>query len=76
MLTDNEEILLENITNLIKGFRQIQADASYNWNVEKYDGDFTELTHHIHALQNWVLANAAARDNTEYRFFGCKPRQA
>ena len=74
MLNKSEEALLRTIIEVMEGFSEIAGESLVeNSNLEKYSGDNAELCYHIHALQNWVLANAAARDQPEqYRPFGCK----
>lgn len=56
-------------------FTQIAKDSqAEGW--EPYNGDNIELCYHIHALQNWVLSNAASHDEPEmYRPFGCKHKE-
>jgi hypothetical protein len=72
MLTDKEKNLLNSIIEVMNGFKDIQEDAIKEGFI-KYDGDNKELCYHIHALQNWVLANSVAREYPhKYRLFGVK----
>lgn len=76
-MLDCEEDLLNKILEVLSGFKTIQKYylEAYPEKYEKYDGDNQELVNHIHALQNWVLSNAAARNEPDkYRPFGCKFR--
>ena len=76
MLTDNEEELIEDIGDLMRRFKGIQYDVIYkgrgfdDWGYEEYNDVFIEVEFHIHALQNMVMAISAAREHSQFRFFG------
>lgn len=65
ILTEAEHSLIRDIANVFGGFLKImEHDASYG-------GDIQEIIYHVHALQNHVLAQAAARAYPfKYRLLG------
>ena len=69
-LSKTDRKALDLIVQVMHAFKEIQEEG-LTLGYEKYSGDFDELVFHIHALQNWVLANAAAQSYpSEFRRFG------
>lgn len=67
MLTYEEKALIESLSYAYNYFSEIVADGPSRTD------DMREVAFHIHALQNMVLAQAAAREYpSEYRLMGGK----
>ena len=72
LLTPRELRLLDEINAVHTGFLDIAKEAQAADRAPAYDGDGPEVCWHIHTLQNWVLAQAAARAfPDQFRLFGC-----
>lgn len=68
LLTDKEKKLVKDLGNIANGFSEVAKEEDEGI---PYSGDMHEAVLYIHALQNIVLANAAARAYPgKYRLFG------
>lgn len=77
MLTDTEIKLVKDIGNLLGGFNKIIHNGPC------YNEDLGEVVSHIHALQNMVMSQSAARAHPgDFRLMGgqwvcnCNPNPA
>lgn len=64
-LTRTEHELLGKLTDVMRYFVLIAGD-----NEATMDSDLREVASHVHALQNMVLAQSAAREYPSYRPIG------
>jgi hypothetical protein len=71
MLTDREMALMDKLGSLVYDFKEMADAVCAERDMLSYNGDYNELCHYIHVLQNWVLANSAAREYPDvFRPFG------
>lgn len=65
MLTEEEKSLLDTLSRVSISFSKVIGDGASR------QGDYAEAVHHIHALQNMVLSQVAARVYPEnFRLMG------
>ena len=78
LLTDEEHAIIDGLGDLANRIRLviIKAVTDDDGGGGPADDDYTEAVHHIHALQNMILAQAAAREYPfRYRLLGGRIRQ-